>query len=515
MKKFLSAFISVAVSACMCFGFAACGEKEGGTDTHTHTWSSIYTEDGDRHYQTCDGCNEKKYGEHSYNASDVCVCGKQKPAQGGVEPDAELKTMGEYFMGAKVAENKTAISDADGSAKTFEDILDRQFTVLAQDILYRLYLTYGENTYGTTSTFGDLNLNYTYNGNAAKVVKSKALTDLTTHDNNVSSHEYENIDCIWCYQSFINQGLGNNRLANKEYIRQDGAVTGKFLSYNGRELIAENDSEKTWLFNDYSKWDTDYRTAFKTELAKIVSGDENTNLTYNELLAKINTTGFSAEAEEKIVNAIYNTVIGKNLVDENLRIYNTFSESDKSNIKNWTEESEIEKHYFKGYNITVPAIVKQALANTFENTSVSLYPVISRQSVTVNNSFNAISVTGNTHSVTLMPKASTPVTKLAFKIGGTAGQTVNLNFDIVSNGVKHTVTKTVTLTAEPQTVEVDLSASGVKTIGAFNGNTNSYTNAVLFNNTDGADTNGENYITVDLSANDKTFTLTFLGMYNK
>jgi len=535
MKKLCTAVLALTCGIACTFSFVACNNDP---TSHSHRWSETYTLDGDRHYQTCDGCNEKKYGEHSYNADGVCVCGKQKPAQGEeVEPNPELKTMNEYFLGVKVAENKTAISDADGSTKTFEDVLDRQFDVLAQDILYRLYLVYGADTHGTASKFQDLNLNYSYNGNSAKVIKSKVLTDLTKHDTSLTHTNVHigNIDCIYCYQSAI-MDEAYNRLNRIEYIMLSKAVHGEFHAmYDGTlALVSDMRYEDTdgdgnpdtavpvfdptpykWLFNDYSQWDTDYRTAFKLELAKVVYGDENTNLTYNEMLAKINNTGFSADTEEKIVNAIYKTVIGENLIAENLRIYNTFSERDKSQLINWTEASEIEKHYFKGYNITVPAIVKQALANTFENTSVSLYPVISRQSVTVNNSFNPISVMGNTLGVTLMSKANTPVTKLAFEIGGTAGQTVNLNFDIVSNGVKHTVTKAVTLTAEPQTVEVDFSSAGVKSLNAFNGNTNSYTSNALFNNTDGADTNGENYIAVDLSDNDKSFTITFLGIYDK
>ena len=226
-------------------------------------------------------------------------------------------------------------------------------------------------------------------------------------------------------------------------------------------------------------------------------------------------TGFAADAEQKIVNAIYNTVIGENLVSENLRVYNTFSESDKSNIKNWTDESEIEKHYFKGYNITVPAIVKQALANTFENTSVNLYPVVSRQSVTVRNHFDSISVTENTQSLVLMPKANAPVTKLAVELSGSAGQSVTLNFNIVANGAINTVSKTVTLTAATQTVEIDLTAAGVNTLGAYNGNTNSYTDTALFDNADGADGNGDNYISLDLTDNAAEFSIKFTGIYGK
>ena len=82
MKKFLSTLTAaVCVLACA-FAFTACGGYNGGNDnqTHTaHTWSTTYTQDGDRHYQTCDGCDEKNYSNHDYGTSGVCVCGKEKP----------------------------------------------------------------------------------------------------------------------------------------------------------------------------------------------------------------------------------------------------------------------------------------------------------------------------------------------------------------------------------------------------------------------------------------------------
>ena len=442
----------------------------------------------------------------------------------------DLKEISTYFSGIKIAENKQNITD-NGTNKTFNEILDRQFSVLVEDILYRLYVTYGENTYGEQSAFQDLDLNYTYSGNSAKVIKIKALTNFTEH---ISNH-LTNIDCIYCYQNVINAN-NSTMLNNNNILIIKGAYKGDFYYYDKNlglinsqtEYLYDSDGDgidddyKTydptpykWQFNDYSKWNTDYRTAFKYELAKIVYGDENTNLTYDELLARINTTGFAADTEQKIIDTIYKKVIGENLVAEDLRIYNTFSESDKSNLKNWTDESEIEKHYYKGYNITVPAIVKQALANTFENTSVNLYPVVSRQSVTVRNHFDNISVTENTQNIVLMPKANTPVTKLALEVSGSTEQSVTLNFNIVANGISKTVSKTVTLTAATQTVEIDFATVGISKLGVYNGNTNSYTNNALFDNTDGTDTNGDNYISLDLANIGALFTIKFTGLYSK
>ena len=58
-----------------------CGKRKSVEIEHTHIWSSTYTNDADSHYQTCSGCLEKKYSNHSYNSNGVCVCGKRKPVE--------------------------------------------------------------------------------------------------------------------------------------------------------------------------------------------------------------------------------------------------------------------------------------------------------------------------------------------------------------------------------------------------------------------------------------------------
>lgn len=81
MKKFFSVLTAaICLTACV-FSFTACGDKEGDETHTTHNWSATYTADGDRHYQTCDGCDEKKYSNHDYGTSGVCVCGKHKPEE--------------------------------------------------------------------------------------------------------------------------------------------------------------------------------------------------------------------------------------------------------------------------------------------------------------------------------------------------------------------------------------------------------------------------------------------------
>ncbi len=54
-------------------------------DGHTHVWSQTYETNDTHHWQSCtvSGCSEKNgYAEHDYSNGD-CVCGKEKPTQGG------------------------------------------------------------------------------------------------------------------------------------------------------------------------------------------------------------------------------------------------------------------------------------------------------------------------------------------------------------------------------------------------------------------------------------------------
>lgn len=79
-RKFWYVFAALVCGTVCAFILAAC--VAGNNGTHTHNWSSIYTADGDRHYQTCDGCDEKLYGEHDYGTDGVCVCGAAEPVDG-------------------------------------------------------------------------------------------------------------------------------------------------------------------------------------------------------------------------------------------------------------------------------------------------------------------------------------------------------------------------------------------------------------------------------------------------
>lgn len=70
-RKFFISLLSLACALCL----AACEDALGGseTDTHQHNWSSYYMMDGEKYYQTCAGCDEKKYADSEYDEKDLVV----------------------------------------------------------------------------------------------------------------------------------------------------------------------------------------------------------------------------------------------------------------------------------------------------------------------------------------------------------------------------------------------------------------------------------------------------------
>ena len=76
--------------------------------------------------------DEEERGEHIYGADGyTCtVCGYENEAK----KPAQKQNAADVFGGMKVSYAREKITDADGSAKRFNEILDRQIDLLAQDV---------------------------------------------------------------------------------------------------------------------------------------------------------------------------------------------------------------------------------------------------------------------------------------------------------------------------------------------------------------------------------------------
>lgn len=70
-RKFFISLLSLACALCLVACEDALGSGE--TDAHQHNWSSYYMMDGEKYYQTCAGCDEKKYADSEYDEKDLVV----------------------------------------------------------------------------------------------------------------------------------------------------------------------------------------------------------------------------------------------------------------------------------------------------------------------------------------------------------------------------------------------------------------------------------------------------------
>ena len=170
---------------------------------------------------------------------------------------------------------------------------------------------------------------------------------------------------------------------------------------------------------------------------------------------------------------------------------------------------------YKGYSMVVPAIVEQALNNTFEGTTQTIYPSMSRYATDYSSNVFTTS-TSNFDSIVLAPRTSIPATKLVVKIEGT-GNNVELTIGCSVNGSNASSNqKKVILSSSGETVEFDLHS--YSTIGSYNGSTEKDTNNDLFanNQTSKNLSDGSNYIKlVFTNPSNAMFKVTFTGYYNK
>ena len=166
-------------------GFAACDNGSGNsTDPgnagaqHEHTWSANFSYNDSKHYKICSGCNEKaEESEHTYGTDGyTCtVCGYENEAK----KPAQKQSAADVFGGMKVSYARGKITDADGTAKSFNEILDRQIDLLAQDILYRLNYVYGgDGTNNYTRPTDNYDLNYNFGDKKALIKPATILAEI-------------------------------------------------------------------------------------------------------------------------------------------------------------------------------------------------------------------------------------------------------------------------------------------------------------------------------------------------
>ena len=534
-KKFLSAMLACLMLAPCAAGFVSCdnGGNNSGNGENTEPTYGDWQFNDTEHWRERTVYDEEERGEHIYGADGyTCtVCGYENEAK----KPAQKQNAADVFGGMKVSYAREKITDADGSAKRFNEILDRQIDLLAQDILYRLTYVYGYNqtthnrTQNAKFTLKNGENAFTYQGKNAAVDSNKllALTDSVTDLRTVTIN---NIDD---FQKSITLVTGINYMLRNTALDISGAIEGRnlYIVDDGsvKTLSPESDKSKQWnWYSDANSTYSEFATQsnvnkMKMAIAQVAANkaaDGNySEAAYNTALAEIGALGFDGFDSAKLVKFIKSNVIGDSLVNKDDEYADTINQKyrgtiDVESIKAMNNDSAYTNtdnpRLYKGYSMVLPAIVSQAIGNTFENTTQKIYPAMNRYAVQSFDNLSGANTARNYNSIVLMPKTEISATKLALKIKG--ANNVSVKCEINGKAVQVSASK------DGELLLIDLHAFTGK-IGAYNGGKENDTSLDLFGNSGAGAAginNGGNYIKL-IVANPTggKFSVEIDGYYNK
>ena len=347
-----------------------------------------------------------------------------KPPSSGDDSDIEIGDDGEvsggeiadfsdYFNGYVVLSNGDntfeVYDEVTGAKVKFNDLLDRQIDVLAQERICGLTYVYGynttthnrveENSVLSIKKSDDDSGYYTYDGKAAIVNKDRIIINLSepVNSDDMLREIIFNNPSDFQKSILINEG-NTNYLMYSGALNLVGAIEGYNMTTTDDGLGSIDlslDREKSWNItstpSNYKTFSAIAKEEIKYGIAKAIYGEE-TTLGYNQILDKINNLGFyeitkNTEQFDKIVNSIYRDIIGQELVNKDNEYANYFKNNHQGKINataiNTINEDESfnnenNPRFYKGYSIVVPAIVSQAINNIFQGTGTSLYPTFAR-----------------------------------------------------------------------------------------------------------------------------------------
>lgn len=534
-KKFLSAMLACLMLAPCAAGFVSCdnGGNNSGNGENTEPTYGDWQFNDTEHWRERTVYDEEERGEHIYGADGyTCtVCGYENEAK----KPAQKQNAADVFGGMKVSYAREKITDADGSAKRFNEILDRQIDLLAQDILYRLTYVYGYNqtthnrTQNAKFTLKNGENAFTYQGKNAAVDSNKllALTDSVTDLRTVTIN---NIDD---FQKSITLVTGINYMLRNTALDISGAIEGRnlYIVDDGsvKTLSPESDKSKQWnWYSDANSTYSEFATQsnvnkMKMAIAQVAANkaaDGNySEAAYNTALAEIGALGFDGFDSAKLVKFIKSNVIGDSLVNKDDEYADTINQKyrgtiDVESIKAMNNDSAYTNtdnpRLYKGYSMVLPAIVSQAIGNTFENTTQKIYPAMNRYAVQSFDNLSGANTARNYNSIVLMPKTEISATKLALKIKG--ANNVSVKCEINGKAVQVSASK------DGELLLIDLHAFTGK-IGAYNGGKENDTSLDLFGNSGAGAAginNGGNYIKLIFeNPTGGKFSVEIDGYYNK
>lgn len=538
-KKFLSAMLACLMLAPCAAGFASCdnGGNGGGNGENTEPTYGDWQFNDTEHWRERTVYDEEERGEHTYGADGyTCtVCGYENEAK----KPAQKQNAADYFGGMKVSYAREKIVDADGTEKSFNEISDRQIDLLAQDILFRLTYVYGYNqtTHNRSEnakyTLKNGEKDFSYQGNNA-VVNSNTL--LAAKQDSVTKLTSVNIADINDFQKGVIVLVTNNYLYSPDNLNLAGAIEGRnarIIVSSRRYLLDEQTSTNAWSWyqdgaSTYSEFSTKNNiNKMKMAIAQVAANKaadgDYSEAAYNTSLAEIGALGFDGFDSAKLVKFIKSNVIGDSLVNKDDEYASTIKTEyngiiDDNSLVEIDGETTFTSNIatdsprlYKGYSMVLPAIVSQAIGNTFENTTQKIYPAMNRYAMKSSENLNAFANEAQAYeSIVLMPKTEISATKLALKIKG--ANNVSVKCEINGEAVQ------VSAANDGELLLIDLHAYAKK-IGAYNGGKeNDFSNNLFGNSGAGAAgiNNGAHYIKLIFeNPTGGKFSVEIDGYYNK
>lgn len=394
-KKFMSLILSLCLILCTTFILSACGDTSGSTG-----------------YNPGGNPPEATGGPPSNGDDSDAEIGEDGTMEGG-----QIANFDDYFLGYTVLSNGNASTykvNTGSDEVLFNDLLDRQFVVLAQDVLRRLSFIYGQGTRNQSmpymlylpdsSTGGISTTMYKKDTATAMIPYTEAFAKLSS--NSVTELREIDVKSADDFQkSILLVPTGGNE--SKNYLNYslgalnlEGAIEGQNMTVqvtddglgNVTATLVQNTSKKwAWtaspaLYDSIAT--TDHVKSFKMALAQIVAGEQTVNGTYNadnynKLLSRINELGFKNAHIDKIADFIYKNVIGETLVNNDVTYGDYFVNNHGGKI-NSTSITAIKSNpsfnentnprLYKGYKTVIPAAISQSFKNVFTSSEFSIYP---------------------------------------------------------------------------------------------------------------------------------------------
>lgn len=292
------------------------------------------------------------------------------------------KTVDEMFSKFKIITKDNSVKVIDptneGALTNFNELLERQIDVLANDILYRLVAVYGAGANTTNNISGNekaylINNNitlspYSYNSLNAYISNYNLIkpsseiylgipvykyddgTEITTSNmkiNHASSYARELYTGNWTNYSdhLLTLHFKNTNAINGGYYWDEVAgfntVFNNNLNWNW-DYENLNINEDTSTAEVHSEYKSEYLEVFKTEIANILAGTN--NLEFEQAVNEIEYLGFKKADREKISQFVMDSIIGESQVKLDNYIFdnilNKLTDYNVSNINDDKEELE-------------------------------------------------------------------------------------------------------------------------------------------------------------------------------